>query len=107
LTTAQTGTPTSGANLAAPIITSRSVYVTLATPLSDGQSIDFRWTTLGNTVGGANAHIGIDNASVTAIAEPTSSLLGILAFSFVVSCIAFGRRRSAFLHACAVRRNNT
>ena len=54
LTTATTGGGT-GQNLPSPIITSRSVSIILGTPLANGQSIDFRWITTGNTGGMANA----------------------------------------------------
>jgi hypothetical protein len=101
LTTAATGTPTSGANLASPIITSRSVLVALATPLANGQSIDFRWSTTGNTVGGANAHIGVDNVSVTAVPEPpTQWLVASIAATVGLSRVWSRRRMSlAFVNA--------
>jgi hypothetical protein len=75
LTTAQTGTPTTGALLPGgtppgggpPIITSRSIAISLATPLANGQGIDFVWVTTGNDPSGGNAHFGLDNLSVTAI----------------------------------------
>lgn len=104
LTTAQTGTPTSGANLPGgtppgggpPIVTARSVSILLTTPLANGQSIDFRWITTGNDPAGANAHFGVDNLSVTAtqaIPEPsTAGIAGIL-FAIVGSARALGRRR--------------
>ena len=44
-----------------PIITSRSVSISLATPLANGQSIDFRWITTGNDPSGGNAHFAVDN----------------------------------------------
>src|SRR3954469_3711367 len=85
LTTAQTGTPTTGANLpggsapggGSPIVTSRSVSISLATPLAAGQSIDFRWITTGNDPSGANAHFAVDNLSVTAIPVPEPATAGM------------------------------
>jgi PEP-CTERM motif len=93
LTTAQTGTPTTGSNLPGgtapgggpPIITLRSISISLATPLADGQPIDFRWITTGNDPSGGNAHFGLDNLSVTALAvpEPSSIQMIVLALSVV------------------------
>ncbi|HEX3601920.1 MAG TPA: hypothetical protein VHU84_17335 [Lacipirellulaceae bacterium] len=115
LTTAATGTPTSGTLLPGgtapgggpPIITSRSVSIALATPLADGQSIDFRWTTNGNNPAGANAHFGIDNTSVTALAdvpEPSTAWISLCACAiFGVSC-ALGRRRVACYGYCNAKR---
>jgi hypothetical protein len=90
LTIAQTGIPTTGANLPGgtapgggpPIITSRSISISLATPLADGQPIDFRWITTGNDPSGGNAHFAVDNLSVTALAvpEPNSIQLILVAF---------------------------
>jgi hypothetical protein len=100
LTTATTGTPTSGANLASPIITSRSVSIALATPLANGQSIDFRWSTTGNTAGGANAHFAVDNLSVTAVPEPIG--VRLVAWVFAVICLsrALCQRRVPCLRLC-------
>jgi hypothetical protein len=98
LTAASTGGG-SGAKLASPTITSRSVSIALATPLANGQSIDFRWLTKSDQLGtGANAHIGIDNLSVTAleIPEPASSWLGLSVAAIFGVSIASGRRRAAF-----------
>ena len=66
LTVATIGS-TVGENLANPIITSRSVTITLATPLANGQSIDFRWATASGLPSNGNAHIGVDNLSVVAV----------------------------------------
>jgi hypothetical protein len=108
LTTAATGMPTTGALLPGgtspgggpPIITSRSVAVTLATPLADGQSIDFRWITNGNSPSGANAHFGVDNLSVTAldIPEPSTAWLGACVCAIFGLSGAVGRRRTAFCY---------
>jgi hypothetical protein len=92
LTIAQTGTPTTGANLpggtppggGAPIITSRSVSISLVTPLADGQSIDFRWVTTGIEGNGANAHFAVDNLSVTALAVPEPSNIQMIVLAFGV-----------------------
>jgi hypothetical protein len=83
----------SGANLASPTITSRSVSITLATPVANGQSIDFRWSTKSDQLGtGANAHIGIDNLSVTALVpEPCTILMG--AWVCAISGLSRGVRR--------------
>jgi hypothetical protein len=105
LTTATTGAPTSGSLLPGgtppgggpPIITSRSVSITLATPLSNGQSIDFRWITTGNTAGGGNAHFAVDNVSVTALAgvpEPLTALLGAWVGGVVGLSRAVSKRRA-------------
>lgn len=106
LTTAQTGTPTSGANLPGgtapgggpPIITSRSVSISLATPLANGQSIDFRWITTGNDPAGANAHFAVDNLSVTAVPEPSIAWLGACLCAIFGLSRAAGRRRAAFCY---------
>jgi hypothetical protein len=96
LTTAQTGTPTSGANLPGgtppgggpPIITARSVSISLATPLANGQPIDFRWITTGNEPSGGNAHFAVDNLSLTAVPElSTTGLCGL-------GCLAGGLKRA-------------
>jgi hypothetical protein len=89
LTIAQTGIPTTGSNLPGgtapgggpPIITSRSITISLGTPLADGQPIDFRWITTGNDPSGGNAHFAVDNLSVTALSvpEPSSIQLIVLA----------------------------
>jgi hypothetical protein len=104
LTIAQTGVPTTGANLPGgtapgggpPIVTSRSISVSLATPLADGQPIDFRWITTGNDPSGGNAHFAVDNLSVTALAvpEPSSIPLIVLAFG---GWAVLQRRRTATL----------
>lgn len=107
LTTAQTGTPTSGANLPGgvapgggpPIITSRSISISLATPLANGQSIDFRWITTGNDPSGANAHFAVDNLSVTAVPEPSTWIGGMLC-ALAGSARALGGRRK---RACMLR----
>jgi hypothetical protein len=87
LTTAQTGTPTTGANLPGgtapgggpPIITARSASIVLPTPLANGQTIDFRWITTGNDPSGANAHFAVDNLSVTAVVpEPAAASLCLI-----------------------------
>jgi hypothetical protein len=76
LTTAQNGTPTTGSNLPGPpIVTARSVTISLATPLANGQPIDFRWLTFGTDPAGAHAHFAVDNVSVTAIPEPSAACL--------------------------------
>src|SRR4051812_4054485 len=107
LTTAQTGTPTTGANLpggsapggGSPIVTSRSVSISLATPLAAGQSIDFRWITTGNDPSGANAHFAVDNLSVTAIPVPEPTILWALAMLCATLGVSgvLSRRRVAFL----------
>ena len=105
-TIAQIGTPTSGANLpggtspggGAPIITSRSVAIALATPLANGQSIDFRWITTGNDPAGGNAHFAVDNLSVTAVPEPASFWLLASVSAIVGLSEAFCRRRTAFCY---------
>jgi|GEM_PF-5865863 len=79
-TTLTTATTTSGtaSNLSSVGTTSRSVTVNLTTPLADGQSISFRWSILSGSLagaGGANAHIGVDNLSVTPVPEPSSFLI--------------------------------
>jgi hypothetical protein len=112
LTTAQTGTPTSGANLPGgtppgggpPIMTPRSVSVSLATPLANGQSIDFRWLTTGIDPSGGNAHFAVDNMSVTAVPEPSIiwSVACIFATAGMSRC--FGRRRASAI--LAIRHNN-
>jgi hypothetical protein len=102
LTTAQTSTVTGGENLPGgtppgggpPIITPRTVSIALATPLANGQSIDFRWITTGVDPSGGNAHFAVDNVSVTAVPEP--AIIG----SIACTCVAVGlsrrfRRRSA------------
>jgi hypothetical protein len=107
LTTATTGTPTSGALLPGgtapgggpPIITSRSVAITLATPLANGQSIDFRWSTTGNTAGGANAHFAVDNLSVTAVPEPPSLAIVVLALGVSGLLMYSARQRHVFAFA--------
>jgi len=109
LTTAQTGTPTTGANLPGgiapgggpPIITLRSVSISLATPLASGQPIDFRWITTGNDPSGGNAHFAVDNLSVTAlvIPEPSSIQMIVLAFGVAGMRKFLQRRRTAL--ACA------
>jgi hypothetical protein len=107
LTTASVGGG-SGANLPSPTITSRSVSIALATPLSDGQSIDFRWLTRSDQLGtGANAHIGVDNVSVTAVPEITSAGLSVLACAFVGVWTALSRRRAAYVYAHDVNRDLT
>jgi hypothetical protein len=101
LTTAQTGIPTSGANLPGgtppgggpPIITSRSVSISLATPLANGQSIDFRWITTGVEPAGGNAHFAVDNLSVTALPEPTTLGIAGLLCAIVGSARAARRRQ--------------
>ena len=100
LATAQTGTPTSGALLSGgtppgggpPIITSLSVSIALATPLANGQSIDFRWITNGVDPAGGNAHFAVDNLSVTAVPEP--SIIWSIACIFAGLPPCFGRRRA-------------
>ena len=102
LTTAQTGTPTTGANLPGgtppgggpPIITSHSISIFLATPLADGQPIDFRWVTTGNDPSGGNAHFAVDNLSVTAVAVPEPSNIQMLVLAFGVWKL-LQRRRTA------------
>ncbi len=108
LTTAQTGTPTSGANLPGgtppgggpPIITSLSVSISLATPLANGQSIDFRWITTGVDPSGGNAHFGVDNLSVTAVPEP--STVWSIACMFATAGLSrwFSRRPGTSLTGC-------
>jgi hypothetical protein len=108
LTTAQTGTPTSGALLpggtppggGAPIITSRSASIILATPLLNGQGIDFRWITNGNNPSGGNAHFAVDNTSVTAFAdipEPSTAVISLGLFAIMGLSRACGRCRTAFV----------
>jgi hypothetical protein len=105
LTTASVGGG-SGANLPSPTITSRSVSIALATPLANGQSIDFRWLTRSDQLGtGANAHIGVDNVSVTAVPELTSAALSVLACAFVGIWMALSRRRAAIVYADDMNRN--
>jgi hypothetical protein len=115
LTTATTGTPTTGALLPGgtapgggpPIITSRSVSITLATPLANGQSIDFRWITNGNSPSGANAHFAVDNLSVTALAdvpEPYAAWLGAWVCAIVGLSRISGRRSAANYAHCNERR---
>jgi len=102
LATAQTGIPTTGANLPGgtapgggpPIITSRSISIALATPLADGQSIDFRWVTTGNDPSGGNAHFAVDNLSVTAIAVPEPGNIQMIIPAFGVWQL-LQRRRTA------------
>ena len=106
LTTAQTGTPTTGANLPGgtspgggpPIITSRSVSISLGTPLANGQSIDFRWITTGNDPSGANAHFAVDNLSVTAIPEPSTVWISACLAALLGLSGTLGRRRTAFCY---------
>ncbi len=86
----------SGQNLSSPTNTSRSVSITLATPLANGASIDVRWTTTGSTGSGANAHMGVDNLSVTAtqtIPEAAAGWFGGLACAASVMIRLVGRRR--------------
>jgi hypothetical protein len=105
LTTAQTGIPTSGANLPGgtapgggpPIITSRSVSIALATPLANGQSIDFRWITNGVDPAGANAHFAVDNLSVTAIPEPATVWISASLCAIFGLSRATARRRMSFV----------
>ena len=109
LTTAQTGTPTTGANLPGgippgggpPIVTFRSVSISLAIPLANGEPIDFRWITTGNDPSGGNAHFAVDNLSVTALAvpEPGTFQMLVLAFGVVGLRRFLPRRRTAL--ACA------
>lgn len=89
---------TTGENLPSPIFTSRSVSIALATPLANGQSIDFRWLTIsGATVSNQNAGIGVDNLSVTAIIpEPSTACLGGLLFAMAGSARVLGRRRHSW-----------
>jgi hypothetical protein len=91
-TVATTGGGT-GQNLPSPIITSRSVSIALATPLANGQTIDFRWITTGNTGGMANAHIGVDNLSVIAIPEPSTACIGGLFIAIAGSARTLRRER--------------
>jgi hypothetical protein len=117
LTTAQTGTPTTGANLPGgtapgggpPIITSRSVSISLATPLANGQSIDFRWITTGNDPSGANAHFAVDNLSVTAtpVPEPNAAEMSLLACAIAGLLLTSSRRREAFAYAHTNNRDDT
>lgn len=98
LTTASVGGG-SGALLPSPTITPRSVSIALTTPLANGQSIDFRWLTKSDQLGtGGNAHIAVDNVSVTALAdvpEPVTAWFGlwVCAVSGVSRAV---RRRSAY-----------
>ena len=87
----------SAANLASPIITPRSVTITLPTPLSNGQSIDFRWLMISGFAGtGVNAHIGVDDLSVTAIPEPSTACIGGFGLVWAIAGLArnVGRRRN-------------
>ena len=73
LTAAITG---ADGNLSSVAVTNRSVTVNLGTALQDGQSILFGFGIFGGAgSAGSNAHIGVDNISVTAIPEPTSFAL--------------------------------
>lgn len=106
LTTASVGGG-SGANLPSPTITSRSVSIALATPLADGQSIDFRWLTKSDQTGtGANAHIGIDNLSVTALVpEPCTIWLGVWVCAISGLSRGLSRRRASFCFAHGERQD--
>jgi hypothetical protein len=87
---------TVGENLPSPIITPRSVSIALATPLANGQSIDFRWLTIsGATISNQNAGIGVDNLSVTAIPEPSTICIGGLLLAIAGSTRVLGRRRQS------------
>ncbi|TWU25817.1 hypothetical protein [Bythopirellula polymerisocia] len=73
LTSAITGTES---NLSSVSTTSRSVIVNLSTPLASGQSILFGWGIANGAGSGSNAHIGVDNLTVTAVPEPSAFLFG-------------------------------
>jgi len=116
LTTATTGTPTSGALLPGgtapgggpPNITSRSVSITLATPLANGQSIDLRWITTGNDPSGGNAHFAVDNLSVTALAVPEPANTWMVGSACALAGLTWilGRRRTAVVYAYGSRRSD-
>jgi hypothetical protein len=76
LTTASLGA-TDGANLASIAVTGRSITIS-GLSVADLTTVDFRWTWTTGAGSGNNAHIGIDNVSVTAVPEPTTwTLIGI------------------------------
>jgi hypothetical protein len=116
LPTAQTGTPTTGANLPGgtppgggpPIITSRSISIALATPLANGQSIEFRWITTGNDPSGGNAHFAVDNLSVTAIPVPEPAAFGLVAWvTSTIGLLRISRRqRAVFIRSAQNRREH-
>ena len=86
---ASTGSPY--ANLAAVASQSRAITITLASALDNGEEIVLGWSFVNGAGTGSNAHIGIDNISVTAVPEPSAyaMLAGLSALASVMY-----RRRS-------------
>lgn len=78
LTSASTGAATATTNLAATAVTSRSITIT-GISLPDGQNAVFRYVFKGNNGTGSNAHIGLDNFSVsaTSVASAIPTITGL------------------------------
>lgn len=77
LTTATTAT--TSANLSTVLVTNRAIELELASALQQGETITFGWSFANGAGSGGNAHIGVDNLSVTAVPEPSSlALLGLV-----------------------------
>lgn len=76
LTTASLGA-TDGVNLGSVTSTGRSITIT-GLSVANLDTIDFRWTWTFGSGSGNNAHIGIDNVSLTAVPEPSTwALIGL------------------------------
>ncbi|MDA3872622.1 MAG: hypothetical protein PF795_01510 [Kiritimatiellae bacterium] len=78
-----TATLGANVNLSSVGVESKMVTVTLTTPLQDGEGILFGWGFQFGAGSGSNAHIGVDNLSVTAIPEPSMAALLVLGIALV------------------------
>jgi hypothetical protein len=77
LTTATIGTDPATSNLASIAVTNRSISIT-GLSMANLATADFRFSWTNGAGAGSNAHIGVDNFSLTAVPEPkTWALIGI------------------------------
>ncbi|MCX6968738.1 MAG: PEP-CTERM sorting domain-containing protein [Verrucomicrobia bacterium] len=92
LTTATTGTDPATSNLPSIAVTNRTISIT-GLSMANLSTADFRFSWTNGAGAGSNAHIGVDNFSVTAVPEPKTWVMIGIGTSFMLWNL---RRRRRF-----------
>ena len=95
--TASTGATVSGAQLASIVSTSFSSTLTFSTAWANGQSLVLGWGFATGSGTSSNAHIAVDNLSLSIAAVPEPSSAALLVGGVILVGAVMQRRRRAFV----------